>query len=75
MDMWCSHSYTFFFSVSSLMCSMITQRFRKQDSCKYLDQREGSKVKSGSELSDGAYAFPAMRRALQWMLFARSIGT
>jgi hypothetical protein len=35
---------------------MIIQRFRKQGSCKYLDQREGSKVKSGSELSDGAYA-------------------
>lgn len=30
-----------FFSVSSLMCSMITRRFRKQGSCKYLDQQEG----------------------------------
>jgi len=39
------------------MCSMIIQRFRKQGSCKYLDQREGSKVKSGSELSDGACCF------------------
>ena len=36
---------------------MIIQRFRKQGSCKYVDQREGSKVKSGSELSDGAYCF------------------
>lgn len=65
------HSYSFsFFNSVSLVCSMITQRFRKQGRCKYLDQREeGSKVKSGSELSDGAYAFPAMRRAPQWMLF------
>lgn len=38
-----------FFSVSSLMCSMITRRFRKQGSCKYLDQQEGHAAKSKAD--------------------------